>query len=48
MPSQRLHRSNVQPRMAMEKVQDAIEEIRSRFGKSASTYACLMGEKMPI
>ena len=26
---------NVQHRMAMEKVQDAVEEIRGRFGKSA-------------
>lgn len=34
--------------MAMEKVQDAVEEIRGRFGKSAITYACLMGDlKMP-
>ena len=32
----------------MEKVQDAVEEIRGRFGKSAITYACLMGDlKMP-
>ena len=39
---------NVQHRMAMEKVQDAVEEIRGRFGKSAITYACLMGDlKMP-
>ena len=35
---------NVQHRMAMEKVQDAVEEIRGRFGKSAITYACLMGD----
>ena len=34
--------------MAMEKVQDAVEEIRGRFGKSAIAYACLMGDlKMP-
>ena len=33
---------NVQHRMTMEKVQDAVEEIRGRFGKSAITYACLM------
>lgn len=34
--------------MAMEKVQDAVEEIRDRFGKSAISYACLMGNlKMP-
>ena len=34
--------------MAMEKVQDAVEEIRGRFGKSAISYACLMGDlKMP-
>ena len=40
---------NVQHRMAMEKVQDAVEEIRGRFGKSAITYACLMGDlKMPM
>ena len=39
---------NVQHRIAMEKVQDAVEEIRGRFGKSAITYACLMGDlKMP-
>ena len=39
---------NVQHRMAMEKAQDAVEEIRGRFGKSAITYACLMGDlKMP-
>jgi DNA polymerase-4 len=39
---------NVQHRMAMEKVQDAVEEIRGRFGKSTITYACLMGDlKMP-
>lgn len=39
---------NVQHRMAMEKVQDALEGIRGRFGKSAITYACLMGDlKMP-
>ena len=39
---------NVQHRMAMEKVQDAVEEIRGRFGKSAISYACLMGDlKMP-
>lgn len=39
---------NVQHRMAMEEVQDAVEEIRGRFGKSAITYACLMGNlKMP-
>ena len=39
---------NVQHRMAMEKVQDTVEEIRGRFGKSAITYACLMGDlKMP-
>ena len=30
--------------MAMEKVQDAVEEIRGRFGKSAISYACLMGD----
>ena len=35
---------NVQHRMAMEKVQDAVEEIRGRFGKSAISYACLMGD----
>ena len=35
---------NVQHRMAMEKVQDVVEEIRGRFGKSAITYACLMGD----
>ena len=34
--------------MAMEEVQDAVEEIHGRFGKSAITYACLMGNlKMP-
>ena len=34
--------------MAMEEVQDALEEIRGRFGKSAISYACLMGDlKMP-
>ena len=34
--------------MAMEKVQDAVEEIHGRFGKSAISYACLMGDlKMP-
>ena len=39
---------NVQQRIAKEKVQDAVEEIRGRFGKSAITYACLMGDlKMP-
>lgn len=39
---------NIQHRMAMEKVQDAVEEIRGRFGKSAISYACLMGDlKMP-
>lgn len=33
--------------MAMEKVQNAVEEIRGR-GKSAISYACLMGDlKMP-
>ena len=30
--------------MAMEEVQDAVEEIRGRFGKSAISYACLMGD----
>lgn len=39
---------NVQHRMAMEKIQDAVEEICGRFGKSAISYACLMGDlKMP-
>ena len=39
---------NVQHRMAMEEVQDALEGIRGRFGKSAISYACLMGNlKMP-
>ena len=39
---------NVQHRMAMEKVQDAVEEIRGRFGKAAVTYASLLGDlKMP-
>ena len=39
---------NVQHRMAMEEVQDALEGIRGRFGKSAISYACLMGDlKMP-
>ena len=34
--------------MAMEKVQDAVEEIRGRFGKSVISYACLMGDlKIP-
>lgn len=34
--------------MAMEKVQDAVEEIRGHFGKSAISYAYLMGDlKMP-
>lgn len=34
--------------MAMEKVQDAVEGIRGRFGKSAISYACLMDDlKMP-
>ena len=35
---------NVQHRMAMEEVQDALEGIRGRFGKSAISYACLMGD----
>jgi len=40
--------NNVQHRMAMEKIQDAVEEIPGRFGKSAISYACLMGDlKMP-
>ena len=31
-----------------EKLEDAVEEIRSRFGKKAITYAVLMGDlKMP-
>lgn len=35
-------------RAAREKVEDAIEEIRGRFGKKAITYAILMGDlKMP-
>lgn len=35
-------------RIAKEKVQDVVEEIRGRFGKGAITYACLMGDlKMP-
>lgn len=39
---------NVQQRIAKEKVQDAVEEIRSRFGKAAVTYASLLGDlKMP-
>ena len=39
---------NVKHRTAMEKVQDAVEEIRGRFGKSAITYDCLMDDlKMP-
>lgn len=34
--------------MALEKIQDAVEEICGRFGKSAISYACLMGDlKMP-
>ena len=34
--------------MAMEKIQDSVEEIRGRFGKSAISYAYLMGDlKMP-
>lgn len=34
--------------MAMEKIQDAVEEVCGRFGKSAIAYACLMGDlKMP-
>ena len=34
--------------MAMEKVQGAVEEIRGRFGKSAISYACFIGDlKMP-
>ena len=39
---------NIQHRMAKEKVHDAVEEIRDRFGKSAITYASLLGDwKMP-
>ena len=39
---------NIQCRMAKKKVQDAVEEIRDRFGKSAITYASLLGDlKMP-
>ena len=39
---------NIQHRMAKEKVQDTVEEIRDRFGKSAITYASLLGDlKMP-
>ena len=39
---------NVQQRIAKEKVQDAVEEIRGRFGKAAVTYASLLGDlKMP-
>ncbi len=35
-------------RTAFEKVQEAIEEIRDRFGKDAITYAALLGDlKMP-
>ena len=39
---------NVQQRIAKEKVQDAVEEIRGRCGKAAVTYASLLGDlKMP-
>ena len=39
---------NVQQRIAKERVQDAVEEIRGRFGKAAVTYASLLGDlKMP-
>ena len=38
----------MQQRIAKEKVQDAVEEIRGRFGKAAVTYASLLGDlKMP-
>lgn len=39
---------NQKRRTALEKVQDAVEEIRERFGKGAITYASLLGDlKMP-
>lgn len=39
---------NIQHRMTKEKVQSAVEEIRDCFGKSAITYASLLGDlKMP-
>ena len=35
-------------RASRENLEDAVEEIRSRFGKKAITYACLLGDlKMP-
>lgn len=35
-------------RASRENLEDAVEEIRSRFGKRAITYACLLGDlKMP-
>ena len=39
---------NQRRRIALEKVQDAVEEIRGRFGRGAITYASLLGDlKMP-
>ena len=39
---------DVQEHIAREKVQNAVEEIRGRYGKSAITYAVLLGDlKMP-
>ena len=36
-------------RLRRESVEDAVESIRSRFGKKAITYATLLGDlKMPI
>ncbi len=40
---------DLESRMRKERIQDAVESIRSRFGKNALTYGILMGDlKMPF
>ena len=48
-PQQLYLLDDFQRRLARERLQDAVEEIRGRFGKKALTYASLVGDlKMPM